>query len=187
MNRRPAPLARHSACFSLLVGLALCVVSCEPENAADDARPAADLRPAEPPVEPPPVGAEAELLAVVDGDTIRVRYGGRDERVRYIGIDTPEVAHESWETSERFGDEATEANERLLGDGTLRLVFDVERRDRYGRLLAYVYVDDTMINEALLLGGFAQLLTIAPNVRFAERFRAAQQVARDAGRGLWAP
>lgn len=142
-----------------------------------------------PPDPPPttPVGEEVALLRVVDGDTIRVRYEGGDERVRYIGIDTPEVAHEPGETSEPFAEEATAANERLLGEGPVRLVFDVERRDRYGRLLAYVYVDDAMVNEALLREGLAVVLTIPPNVRHAERFVAAQQEGRAAQEGLWSP
>lgn len=130
-------------------------------------------------------GVEVELQRVVDGDTIRVRYQGRMERVRYIGIDTPELAHEPGEVAEPFAVEATEANRRLLGGERVRLVFDVEERDRYGRLLAYVYAGDEMVNEALLREGFAQTLTVPPNVRHAERFAALQREARAARRGLW--
>jgi micrococcal nuclease len=141
----------------------------------------------EAPVEasPAPAGVEAELVRVIDGDTIRVRLDGREERVRYIGIDTPEVAHRDDERSEPFGEAATEANRQLLRDGPLRLVFDVERRDRYGRLLAYVHAGDTLVNAALLREGYAQLLTVPPNVRHADRFRALQAEARAARRGLW--
>lgn len=158
--------------LGLVLGLA-CTESPEPSP------------PAESPAEPQAAGVGAVLLRVVDGDTIRVRLEGREERVRYIGIDTPEVAHRDDERSEPFGDAATEANRRLLREGELRLVFDAEERDRYGRLLAYVYAGDTMVNEALLREGFAELLTVPPNVRHAERFRALQTEARAAGRGLW--
>ncbi|MBO6934385.1 MAG: thermonuclease family protein [Deltaproteobacteria bacterium] len=131
-------------------------------------------------------GIPVELTSVVDGDTIHVRLeDGSDERVRYIGIDTPEVAHAEGEVSERFGDEATEENRRLLGDGELRLVLDVEERDRFGRLLAYVYVGEAMVNEALVREGYARTLTIPPNVRHVDRFREAEREARDANLGLW--
>lgn len=148
--------------------------------------PREDLSPS-PPSEPDArAGTEVALLGVVDGDTIRVRFEGGSERVRYIGIDTPEVAHAPGETSEPLGDAATEANRRLLGEGPVRLVFDVERRDRYGRLLAYVYAGEAMVNEVLLREGWARTLTIPPNVRHAERFTAAQRDARAARLGLWA-
>ena len=147
---------------------------------------------ASPPADPPPrngspeaPGVEVPLLRVVDGDTIRVLFEGRDERVRYVGIDTPEIAHRPGEAAEPLGEEAADANRRLLGAGPLRLVFDVERRDRYGRLLAYVHGGDVMLNEALVRAGYAQTLTIPPNIRHAERFAALQREARAAGRGLW--
>src|SRR5687767_10119123 len=85
--------------------------------------------------DPPPERTPARLVRVVDGDTIRARVAGVEERVRYIGIDTPE-------RDQRCFVEATRLNERLLRRGPLRLEFDRERRDRFGRLLAYVYAGD---------------------------------------------
>jgi micrococcal nuclease len=132
-----------------------------------------------------PPGVDVPVERVVDGDTIRVTYEGRSERVRYIGVDTPETVHPR-KGVERFGPEASEANRRLVQGETVRLVFDVEERDRYGRLLAYVYLrDGTFVNARLVEQGYAQVMTVPPNVRHQERFLALQRNARESGRGLW--
>ena len=121
-------------------------------------------------------------MRVADGDTVRVRIdGGREERVRYIGIDTPEVT-----SDECFADEAAAFNERLVAGREVRLELDAEERDRYGRLLAYVYAGDLLVNAELLRKGYAQPLTVPPNVRFADRFKRLARDARREGRGLWA-
>jgi micrococcal nuclease len=133
---------------------------------------------------------EATLLRVVDGDTIRVLLDGVEESVRYIGIDTPEPNPASAATPEPFADEATTAN-RLLVEGGGRLVLerDVSERDRYGRLLRNVWVDDggrwTLVNLALVADGFARVTTYPPDVRYVEVLVAAQRAAREAGRGIW--
>ncbi len=132
--------------------------------------------------EPSQEAFEALCTRVVDGDTIVIEGG---ERVRYIGIDTPETKHPSLPV-QRMGPEATEANRELVEGKTVRLVLDVERRDRYGRLLAYVYVDDTFVNAELVRRGLAQVSTYPPNVRHQELFLRLQREARAAGRGLWA-
>jgi micrococcal nuclease len=128
----------------------------------------------------------ARVLRVVDGDTILVASGGRQERVRYIGVDTPETVKPHTPV-QCFGKSASAENHRLVDGQEVRLVGDAEARDRYGRLLAYVYrvSDGLFVNAALVDGGYATVLTIAPNVRFAERFAALARQARDAGRGLW--
>ncbi|MET0604417.1 MAG: thermonuclease family protein [Baekduia sp.] len=130
--------------------------------------------------------ATARVLRVVDGDTILVAVGGRQERVRYIGVDTPETVKPHTPV-QCFGKRASAANRRLVDGREVRLVADAEARDRYGRLLAYVYRagDGLFVNEALVRGGYATTLTIAPNVRFTDRFAALARQARDAGRGLW--
>ncbi|MEY2535687.1 MAG: micrococcal nuclease [bacterium] len=126
------------------------------------------------------------VLRVVDGDTIRVRVGGRSERVRYIGVDTPE-SKKPGTPVECYARRAAAENERLVGGERVRLVLDVEERDRFGRLLAYVYRarDNRFVNAALVRDGFARTLTVPPNVRFAERFATLATQARRAGRGLW--
>jgi micrococcal nuclease len=124
---------------------------------------------------------------VVDGDTIVAHLPGGQERVRLIGIDTPETV-DPRKPVQCFGHEASERTKKLLPPGTpIRLERDAEARDRYGRLLAYVYrVDDgTFVNLALAEEGYAQPLTIPPNVAYADRFAAAAAEARAAGRGLW--
>ena len=126
------------------------------------------------------------VVRVVDGDTIRVDVGGRAERVRYIGVDTPESVKPG-SPVECFGKEAARFNARLVAGRRVRLVRDAEERDRYGRLLAYVYRagDGLFVNARLVRDGYATTLTIPPNVRFAERFRHQAAEARRAGRGLW--
>lgn len=124
---------------------------------------------------------------VVDGDTVVVRVGATEERVRLIGVDTPETKHPS-EPVECFGAEASAFTTELLPEGTaVRLERDVEARDHYDRLLAYVYrVDDGLfVNRELLAHGYAAVLTVPPNVAHAEEFVALAAEARDEGRGLW--
>jgi micrococcal nuclease len=135
-----------------------------------------------------PAGAPrpAHVVRVVDGDTILVRVAGAKERVRLIGIDTPETVKPNTPV-QCFGRAASAAAHRMLDGRDVRLVGDVEARDRYGRLLAYVYrePDRLFINAELARRGFARQLTIPPNVRFAERFRELVTEARRARRGLW--
>src|SRR5262245_41222009 len=133
------------------------------------------------------VPPNARVEAVVDGDTIIVRVDGRREHVRLIGIDTPETVAPG-QAVMCFGREASAETARLLPRGTpVELVRDVEARDDYGRLLAYVYraSDGLAVNVALAEEGFADVLTIPPNVAHAPEFRAAVAAARLARRGLW--
>jgi micrococcal nuclease len=130
------------------------------------------------------------VVEVIDGDTIVVDVGGREEHVRLIGIDTPEVYVDAGEP-ECYGPEASAFTKSLLPPGTaVRLERDVVGRDDYGRLLAYVYVadgsaDEQLVNETIVAGGFATPLSIAPNVAFAQRFAAAARTAEATGLGLW--
>jgi micrococcal nuclease len=126
------------------------------------------------------------VVRVADGDTIAVALAGREERVRYIGIDTPESVKPDTPV-QCYAHRAAAENARLVARERVRLVLDVEPRDRFGRLLAYVYRvrDGLFVNAALVRGGFARTLTIPPDVRFADRFRALAAQARHAGRGLW--
>ena len=137
---------------------------------------------------------------VVDGDTVAVRIDKTLEKVRLIGIDTPESrrnerAQLQADRSNRdmkaiieFGKRAKETLKGLLPKGTeLRVEYDAQKRDKYGRLLASIYrTDNVMINEEMLLRGYAQLLTIPPNVRYVERFKRALAKSKKEQRGLWA-
>jgi micrococcal nuclease len=112
---------------------------------------------------------------------------GRDrQRLRLLGIDTPETVHPT-KPVECFGPEASAALARLTPPGTeLRLERDVELRDRYGRLLAYATLPDgTFVNESLVASGFATTLHIDPNGAHRARLAAAEAAARSSGAGLW--
>ena len=134
--------------------------------------------------DPPPRSATAYVVRAVDGDTIEVALDGGREDVRYIGIDTPETVKPDTPV-QCFGPQAHRFNARLVTHRRVRLVFGVERRDIYGRLLAYVYLGDRFVNAELARRGLARTLTIPPNDRFARRFERLQTVAARAGRGLW--
>jgi micrococcal nuclease len=143
---------------------------------------------------PPPDNTETfRVKEVVDGDTIVLE---EDTKVRYIGLNAPE-------RDRPFYEEATEANRRLVEDQEVRLEFDTVQIDRYGRLLAYVFVGDstggsaeltveaspqgeTFVNLELLRQGYANAFTVPPNVKYEGRFLEAEREAREAGRGLWA-
>jgi micrococcal nuclease len=131
-----------------------------------------------------PAAAEAYVIRAVDGDTIEARVGDRDEYVRYIGIDTPETVKPDAPV-QCFGPRASSFNHRLVEGRRVRLVFDVERRDAYDRLLAYVYLGHRFVNAILARRGLARPLTIPPNDRHARLFRRLSLHAARAGRGLW--
>jgi micrococcal nuclease len=138
----------------------------------------------DPPAEPQGRETEAEVVRVVDGDTIEVSLGGETEDVRYIGVDTPESVTPG-EPVECYGREAGSFNERLVAGREVRLRFDAERRDDYGRLLAYVYVGPQLVNAELVRRGYARTLTIPPNDSRADLFARLEDAAGSAGRGLW--
>jgi len=132
-----------------------------------------------------PASAWAYVLRAVDGDTIEVRLpDGEEEDVRYIGVDTPETVKPDTPV-QCFGPQASDFNHRLVEHRRVRLVFGVERRDVYGRLLAYVYLDGRFVNAELVRRGLARTLTIPPNDRFAGRLKRLEIAAARAGRGLW--
>ena len=132
----------------------------------------------------PATTLEGAVVRVVDGDTIHVRIGDRVETVRYIGVNTPEVHHPR-RGEEPGGRQATEVNRQLVAGKQVRLELDVRARDRSGRLLAYVWIGDLMINAELVRLGYAQVMTIPPNVRHQDLFVKLQRDAREARRGLW--
>jgi micrococcal nuclease len=118
------------------------------------------------------------IAHVSDGDSIKCRDGAR---VRLIGIDAPELDQEP------FGKRSRAALERRIPPGSVvALEFDVQARDRYGRYLAYVWLDGRLINEEQVAEGYAATITVPPNVRLAERLRTALASARERQAGLWA-
>jgi micrococcal nuclease len=142
------------------------------------------LRPWEVDLGGEPREARAEVVRVVDGDTFEARIDGAVEDVRLIGVDTPETVKPDTPV-QCFGPQASRFAHAQLEGRTVRLVFGEERRDVYGRLLAYAFLDERMVNAELVRRGLARTLTIPPNDRFAERFARLEREAARAGRGLW--
>ncbi len=126
----------------------------------------------------------APVVRGVDGDTIVVRLDGADEDVRFIGVDTPESVKPDTPV-QCYALAASHFTDRAVEGQTVRLVFDAEHRDVYGRLLAYVYVGDRFLNAELVRRGYARTLTIPPNDRYAPLFARLAREAAAAGRGLW--
>lgn len=139
---------------------------------------------------PPAEGEVARVVHITDGDTIRVRLAnGREERVRYIGIDTPEIGHEPGQADEPWGPEATVANRRLVEGEDVLLERDISDTDRYDRLLRYVWVEGDsgwlMVNGELVTRGLAEVRAYAPDTRHHDWFVGLQDEAREAGRGMF--
>jgi len=135
-----------------------------------------------------PYAAEPTVIDVIDGDTIDVRIGYKRQRVRLLGIDTPETK-DPRKPVQCFGREASDHTKHLLPRGTIvRLELDTEERDVYNRLLAYVWraSDEQFINLDLVATGHADILSIPPNTAHADELRAAMNEAKAAPLGLWA-
>ena len=179
------PVRRHVAAgLLLMLMLPVFIGGCTRSPAVSRERPAAA-----------PAVTRAIVTKHTDGDTAHMRLSnGAEEKVRFIGIDTPEVA----ESPEPYGQEASAYTARAIPIGsTVWLEFDAERRDQYGRLLAYVWLDEPadgseaevrakMLNAQLVSDGYAQVYTFPPNVTYTEVFARFQTEAREAERGLWA-
>lgn len=133
-----------------------------------------------------PKGAvKASVTEVIDGDTFKALVGERKETVRLIGVDTPETRHPLI-PEEPLGREAHSYTRSRLEGKRIFLTFDVQKRDKYGRLLAYVWLEDgTFFNAELLREGYAQIMTIPPNVKYTDLFLSLQRKARSERKGFW--
>jgi endonuclease YncB( thermonuclease family) len=125
---------------------------------------------------------------VIDGDTIIL---ANNQKVRYIGVDTPETMRKI-ETGfvhdpKLFGEEAKEFNRRMVEGKVVRLEFDIVKKDNYGRLLAYCFAGDKFVNVELLRNGLAMLYTYVPNIKYVDILVKAQEEARESGINLWRP
>ena len=128
---------------------------------------------------PPRTVSFANVIEVIDGDTITIEGG---QQVRYIGIDTPETYPEPQD----FGIEAWQANRRLVEGKRVRLEKDISETDRHGRLLRYVFVNDTFVNAELVKEGLAEAITYSPDTKYQDQLEQMEAEAREAGRGMWA-
>ena len=125
-----------------------------------------------------------KVLRVIDGDTLLVDVEGSKEKVRLIGVNTPETRHPEI-GAQYFGKEASRYTEGRLQGKRVRLETDVEERDQYGRLLAYVWLGDELFNATLIEEGMAQVMTVPPNEHYRDRFQQLQNEARKKGVGMW--
>lgn len=121
---------------------------------------------------------DAQFLSIIDGDSMIVEFEGRSREVRLIGIDAPEWGQE-------YGTQAKSHALHSCYGKMLRLEFDRGRKDRYGRLLAYVYCGDRMLNEVMIRDGLAIAVKVKPNTKHYDRFKALEDEARRKKRGFW--
>lgn len=126
------------------------------------------------------------VVRTVDGDTFVIDYNGINEKVRLIGVDTPESVHPNEEKNTEFGELVSNYSKEMLTGKKVQIEFDVDERDKYGRLLAYVYLDGQMYNKILLEKGYAKIATYPPNVKYVDDFTKIQKIARENKMGLWA-
>ncbi len=126
-----------------------------------------------------------EVLDIIDGDTIEIKYNKNIERVRLIGIDTPESKNPDKSKNIIQGKTASEYMKKILNNKLINIEFDIQERDKYGRLLLYIYLNNEMINEKLLKEGYARLATYLPNVKYVDKFINAQKYARENNIGFW--
>lgn len=146
--------------------------SATPSTSAEPSRAVSDPR------------TNARIVRVIDGDTVEAIFRGTTIDIRLIGIDTPETVLPS-EPIECYGPAASRFTAKRLDGRRVRLAFDVERIDRYGRTLAYIWLGGKLFNERLVRDGFATVSTYPPNVKYVDRFLAAQRYARSHERGFW--
>lgn len=182
---------KHLIALCLILTAGLVLPACAPSDAAAQA--GTERRTAETRAD----GGAADLQAadrvtvhverVVDGDTVIVNHtDGRRERIRLTGIDTPESVHQDVARNSEYGAVASDYTKARLADRDVQLEFDVEPSDRYGRGLAYVWVDGILFNEELIRLGYAKALPRQANQKYMADFLAAQREAKRSGAGFWA-
>jgi len=126
------------------------------------------------------------VIKVSDGDTFTIRIKGKSEKIRLIGVDSPEVYHGPKDRGqEPWGTKAKKFAENLVLNKEVKVVTDVTPKDQYGRILAYIYVGDKFVNLEMIKSGNAVLLTYPPNVAHVEEFKAAQKQAKEKNIGIW--
>ncbi|WP_249336659.1 thermonuclease family protein [Sporosarcina sp. Marseille-Q4063] len=127
-----------------------------------------------------------ELVRTIDGDTIKIRYDGKEQNLRYLLIDTPELNHKQ-QGKQPFAEESAKRNDELLKSGKLEIEFDIGgREDKYGRLLAYVYIDGESVQQKLVEEGLARVAYIyPPNTKHLDPYKDAEKKAQQAGIGIW--
>ncbi|WP_313639650.1 thermonuclease family protein [Paenibacillus sp.] len=129
---------------------------------------------------------DAKVTRVVDGDTMKLTIDGKKETIRLLLVDTPESVNPNIPEPQPFSIEASDYAKKMLTDKDVQIELDVSERDKYGRLLCYLYIDGKMFNELLLEQGYARVAYVfAPNTKYVDQFRAIQDKAREQGIGIW--
>ncbi|MBY6036457.1 thermonuclease family protein [Fictibacillus nanhaiensis] len=153
--------------FFTLSALIVVIAACSPKDSSDQNR------------------ISVKVIEVVDGDTIKVNVDGKNETVRFLLVDTPESVHPS-KPVQPFSKEASRFTEKLLSDSNVELELGIGERDKYGRLLAYVYADGNSVQEALLKNGLARVAYIfEPNTKYVDDYQSIQKQAQEDGVGIW--
>ena len=164
-------------------------------NSSQQQKLASTSQPQQQPQQSPIPLIQGSVTRVVDGDTIHVSMNGKDETIRFIGVDTPETVKPDTPV-QPYGREASDYTKSQLTDKQVWIEKDVQERDKYERLLAYVWlappaevsdkeIKEKMFNARLLMNGYAQLLTIPPDVKYVDYFTVYQKEAREGNKGLW--
>ena len=135
--------------------------------------------------EPSPDALSYEVICAIDGDTLLISVFGVETTVRLIGVDAPESVHRDSSKNTPEGELASLWMKRFIEGKRVTLEYDQERKDQYGRTLAYVYVNGIMVEDALLSAGMARTLTMEPNTRYQHHFELLEKQARDGGNGFW--
>lgn len=129
---------------------------------------------------------DAKVTRVVDGDTMKITVDGKKETIRLLLVDTPESVNPNIPEPQPFSIEASDYAKKVLTNKNVQIELDVSERDKYGRLLCYLYIDGKMFNEMLLEKGYARVAYVfAPNTKYVDQFRAIQDKARKRGIGIW--
>ena len=126
-----------------------------------------------------------KVLYVIDGDTLVISVAGEKTTVRLIGVDAPESVHPDAEKNTPEGEQASQWLEHLVTGRLVTLEYDEEMTDRYGRTLAYVYLDGVLLQDALLTAGLARTLTMEPNTRYQRHFEQIEKKAEENNTGFW--
>lgn len=126
-----------------------------------------------------------DVIRAIDGDTLLISMDGIETAVRLIGINAPESVHPEAEKNTAEGEQASLWLKQYIAGKRVTLEYDQELNDRYGRTLAYVYVDNTMLEDLMITMGLARTLTMEPNMRYQHHFEMLEKEARDIGSGFW--
>ena len=128
---------------------------------------------------------EVEVTRVIDGDTFECVINGKTQKVRLIGVDTPESVHPDKNKNAEEGKKASDYTKEKLQGKKVGLEYDVQKNDKYGRILAYVWNESKMYNLELLEKGYAKVMTIPPNIKYSELFLEKQKIAQETNQGFW--